>query len=150
MRKGLRKGLFKDQDVASQPPPCFLSLGHPRTLLAEGSTPPAELRLETILTHFTIFHFFLSFFFFWSHHAACRIFPDQGSNLCTLQWKHGVLTTGPPGKPLTPSREVASMAQSCNPQETPATPEVRSLIHRQEHETLGVPEFCPRSEFTKW
>ena len=42
------------------------------------------------------------------------------------------------------------MAQSCNPQETPATPEVRSLIHRQEHETLGVPEFCPRSEFTKW
>ena len=25
-------------------------------------------------------------------------FPDQGSNLCPLQWKCGVLTTGPPGK----------------------------------------------------
>ena len=25
-------------------------------------------------------------------------FPDQGLNLCPLQWKHGVLTTGPPGK----------------------------------------------------
>ena len=25
-------------------------------------------------------------------------FPDQGSNPCPLQWKHGVLTTGPPGK----------------------------------------------------
>ena len=25
-------------------------------------------------------------------------FPDQGSNLCPLQWKHRVLTTGPPGK----------------------------------------------------
>ena len=27
-------------------------------------------------------------------------FPDQGSNLRPLQWKHGVLTTGPPGKSL--------------------------------------------------
>ena len=25
-------------------------------------------------------------------------FPDQGSNLYPLQWKHGILTTGPPGK----------------------------------------------------
>ena len=24
-------------------------------------------------------------------------FPDQRSNPCPLQWKHGVLTTGPPG-----------------------------------------------------
>ena len=29
---------------------------------------------------------------------ACGIFPDQGSNPCPLHWKHGVLTTGPPGK----------------------------------------------------
>jgi len=26
------------------------------------------------------------------------LFPAQGSNLCPLQWKHGVLTTGLPGK----------------------------------------------------
>ena len=29
---------------------------------------------------------------------ACGIFLDQGSNPCSLQWKHGVLTTGPPVK----------------------------------------------------
>ena len=29
------------------------------------------------------------------------LFPDQGLNLRPLHWKHGVLTTGPPGK--TPS-----------------------------------------------
>ena len=26
-------------------------------------------------------------------------FPDQGSNLCPLQWKHQLLTSGPPGTP---------------------------------------------------
>ena len=30
---------------------------------------------------------------------ACGILvPDKGSNPCPLQWKRGVLTTGPPGK----------------------------------------------------
>ena len=34
-------------------------------------------------------------------HAACKIIiPNQGSNPCPLQWKHGVLTTGWPGKSL--------------------------------------------------
>ena len=28
-------------------------------------------------------------------------FPDQGLNLCPLQWKHEVLTSGTSGKPLT-------------------------------------------------
>ena len=27
--------------------------------------------------------------------------PTQGLNLCPLQWKHGVLSTGPPGKSQT-------------------------------------------------
>ena len=31
-------------------------------------------------------------------HATCGIFPDQGSNLCPLNWEHRVLTTGPPRK----------------------------------------------------
>ena len=30
--------------------------------------------------------------------------PNQGSNPCPLHWKHGVLTTGLPGKP--PKQEV--------------------------------------------
>ena len=39
------------------------------------------------------------FFSFWLCQTAFRILvPDQGSNLCPLQWKHRVLTTGSPGK----------------------------------------------------
>ena len=30
--------------------------------------------------------------------AGRILVPDKGLNLCPLQWKHGVLTTGPPGK----------------------------------------------------
>ena len=39
----------------------------------------------------THFFFFLTFW-------PCSISPDQGSYLCPLQWKHSVLTAGPPGK----------------------------------------------------
>ena len=41
-----------------------------------------------------------SFFFFFgctTRHAGSQ-FPNQGSNPSPLQWKRGVLTTGPPGK----------------------------------------------------
>ena len=41
------------------------------------------------------------FFCFVFGHAAQQMrswFPDQGSNPHPLHWKHGVLTTGPPGK----------------------------------------------------
>ena len=41
--------------------------------------------------------------FFPSGHAAQCVgsrFPHQGLNLHPLQWKHGVLTAGPPGKSL--------------------------------------------------
>ena len=37
-------------------------------------------------------------FFFFATPRGMRNFPDQGWNLGPLQWKHGVLTTGPPGK----------------------------------------------------
>ena len=41
-----------------------------------------------------------SFFpFFGGEHVGSQ-FPDQGSNSCPLKWKHGVLTTGPPGNSL--------------------------------------------------
>ena len=41
------------------------------------------------------------FFFYSLHHVlAGSYFPDQGSNPCSLQWTHGILTTGPPGKSL--------------------------------------------------
>ena len=44
-----------------------------------------------------------SFFFFFGR-AAWHVgswFPNQGLNPLPLQWKHGVLTTGPQGKSLT-------------------------------------------------
>ena len=39
-------------------------------------------------------------FFFWSVRHAGSLFPDQGLNLCPLQWKYGVLPTGPSGNSL--------------------------------------------------
>ena len=42
---------------------------------------------------------FYYFTLFWPCGTACRIFPNQGSNPCPLQWKHRVLTTEPPGSP---------------------------------------------------
>ena len=44
---------------------------------------------------------FLKFYFdhFWLQHVTYSIsVPQPGWNLCPLQWKYGVLTTGPPGK----------------------------------------------------
>ena len=39
------------------------------------------------------------YLYFWLHHTAFQIFvPQPVSNLWPLQWKHGVLTTGLPGK----------------------------------------------------
>ena len=39
------------------------------------------------------------FLLFWLCSVARGIlFPDQGLTPCPLHWKHGVLTTGPPGK----------------------------------------------------
>ena len=40
-----------------------------------------------------------TYFFFWLCHArhAGSKFPDQGSNLCPLQWKRGAIITGLPG-----------------------------------------------------
>lgn len=50
---------------------------------------------------FRVLIFFFSLFNFWLCPVACRtLFPDQGLILCPLQWKHTVLTTGPPGKSL--------------------------------------------------
>ena len=44
---------------------------------------------------------FLSLFFHIRWHIG-SYFPDQGSNPCSLQWKHNILTTGQPGKALSP------------------------------------------------
>ena len=48
-----------------------------------------------------LFFFFLFFFFFLPCCTACEILiPQPGIEPMTLQWKHGVLTTGLPGKSL--------------------------------------------------
>ena len=43
------------------------------------------------------FYFFIFYFCHTMQHVG-SLFPNQGSNLCHLQWKHGVLTTELPGK----------------------------------------------------
>ena len=44
------------------------------------------------------FKIFILFCFRPCHTAYGILVPDQGSNPCALRWKHGVLTTGLPGK----------------------------------------------------
>ena len=57
--------------------------------------------LSVCLVHFI--PFFL--FFFWCQGVEFGILgPQPGSNPCPLQWKHIILTTGPPGKSLVPFR----------------------------------------------
>ena len=47
---------------------------------------------------FLSFFSFLLFFFFWPHRMACGILvPQPGNEPWPWQWKHQVLTTGPPG-----------------------------------------------------
>ena len=57
-------------------------------------------------TYIEPFRFFFSYLLSWLHGvlvAACRIsFPDQGLNLGPLNWGHGALATGPPGKSQDP------------------------------------------------
>ena len=61
--------------------------------------------LPTLLHHVLLgperakynFFIFLFFFGYTMRHAGSYL-PDRGSNLCPLQWKPGVLTTGPPGQ----------------------------------------------------
>ena len=48
--------------------------------------------------HFLQDAFCLFFFFFFAIPRGMWNFPDQGLNPCPLQWKRGVLSTGPPGK----------------------------------------------------
>ena len=43
---------------------------------------------------------FWIFSFFLEAPRGMQSFPDQGLNVCPLQWKHRTPTTGPPGKPL--------------------------------------------------
>ena len=55
----------------------------------------------SILFYCTLFYSILFYCIFWLCHTIRHVgsqFPDQGSNPCPLQWKGGVLTTGPPGK----------------------------------------------------
>ena len=58
---------------------------------------------------------FLSFLFFcYTEWNVGSYFPKQRSNLCSLQWKHRVLTTGPPGKSsVSFSRLILTDARKC-------------------------------------
>lgn len=47
-----------------------------------------------------LFNFYY-YYFLLTLHSTWAV-PQPGSNLCSLQWKQGVVTTGPPGRPLNP------------------------------------------------
>ena len=70
------------------------------------------LSLEPLNNATSVFNYALFFCccFLAMRHAG-SYFPDQGSNLCPLQWKSGVLTTGPPGKSSTSIFRAAVAAQ---------------------------------------
>ena len=58
--------------------------------------------VKSLCKYFAYFNWFVCFLFFsfFGHslrHAGSK-FPDQGSNMCSLYWEHGVLTPWLPGK----------------------------------------------------
>ena len=56
------------------------------------------------------------FFFFFGCTVGHAELPDQGANLRPLQWKHRILTTGPPGKPT--RALFAMIVANCFPDKT--------------------------------
>ena len=74
---------------------CFLKY---RLRLEKDSCLTVAKEAQKLKQQVPIFKIYL-FFFFLLHHTFCGILvPFQGSYLGSLQWKHGVLTTGLPGK----------------------------------------------------
>ena len=56
-----------------------------------------QRKYNLLLKFYYYYHYY--HYYFWLHRAICCIsFPNQGSNPCSLLWKHGVLTTKLPGK----------------------------------------------------
>ena len=66
-----------------------------KTKFCQGDAHPV-LILRAVKSHSFVFFFFSNT----EWHVGSQ-FPHQGSNLCPLQWKRGVLTIEPPGKSLT-------------------------------------------------
>ena len=71
------------------------------------------------------------FFFFWLHHVACRILvPQPRMEPGPWQWKHRVLTTGPPWNSLYTSFEayMFGLVQSGFPELCPSSTEGQSPL----------------------
>ena len=63
-----------------------------------GRVESLPLDCQGILIFLFLFLFIYLFIYFWPHHVACRFLaPWPGIEPRPWQWKHGVLTTGPPG-----------------------------------------------------
>ena len=62
----------------------------------------SEIRVISSLFPYLEIAFFLfnDFFYLVMPHGLWISFPDQKTNLCPQQWKHRILTAGPPGKSL--------------------------------------------------
>ena len=76
-------------------PPCKVWI----TVTGSPFLTPSSPMLQSLHPPVSNSLIFLSFFFFWPPLAACGILlPQPGIEPMPLQWKHGVLTTGPLGK----------------------------------------------------
>ena len=65
---------------------------------------PVAASPRVSVSSFSFFFFNICLFGHAMWHVG-SLFPNQGSNLRPLPWKHGVLTTGPPGKALAQGSE---------------------------------------------
>ena len=95
----VEKPTFKNTDTS--PLPSHTQVFSPRFLLFRTLFFLRRLMIKLYSSYKTCFFLFLFiylFIYFWPHHMARGIFPNEGSNPRSLQWKRGVLTTGPPGK----------------------------------------------------
>ena len=82
--------------------PTRLPPSTPLSFFLPPSLPLLSPRLSLFLSFSPVLSFSLFLFLSLSPSSMQDLFPNQGSNPCPLLWKHGVLTTGPPGKFLLP------------------------------------------------
>ena len=76
------------------------------------------------------------------HATPCGILVphNQGSNLCPLHWKHGILTTGPPGKPLVTTCDMTNTFKEIEVNASTALP-----VKVTWHPTKSVPNLIGES-----
>ena len=93
---GISSQLLKSQAATNLVPTILLGLLCPWMWGISSQLPPCHAASQWFIASGNKMPFFLFSLFFLRHVGSW--FPGQEWNRCPLQWKCGVLTTGPPGK----------------------------------------------------